>query len=61
MRLKYQSTDANFNFEKAIQIESAPIEFITLTNFTLEVINLSENSFSKESLALASQLCLLSL
>ena len=53
MQLKYQSMDASFNFDKVIQIKSAPIKLITLTNFILEVINLSENSFSKESLASA--------
>ena len=53
MRLKCQSTDANFTFDKASQIKSVPIELLTLVNFILEGINLSEKGFSKESLALA--------
>ena len=55
MRLKCQSTNANFKFQKASQIESVPIEFLTLINFNfiLEGIDLSEKGFSKESLALA--------
>ena len=51
MRLKCQSMDANFKFDKASQIESVPIELYTLANF--EGIDLSEKGFSKESLALA--------
>ena len=53
MRLKCQSTDADFKFDKASQIESVPIELLTLVNFILEGINLFEKGFSKESLALA--------
>ena len=51
MCLKCQSTD--FMFDKASQITSVPIELLTLVNFILEGINLSEKGFSKESLALA--------
>ena len=51
MRLKCQSMDANFKFDKTSQIESVPIELYTLANF--EGIDLSEKGFSKESLALA--------
>ena len=53
MHLKYQSTDANFKFDKASQIESVPIKLLTLVNFIFEGINLSEKGFSKESLSLA--------
>ena len=53
MHLTCQSTDANFNFDKASQIESVPIELLTLVNFILEGIDLSEKGFSKESIALA--------
>ena len=53
MRLKCQSKDANFKFEKASQIKSVPIKLLTLVNFILEKIDLSEKSFSKESFALA--------
>ena len=53
MHLKCQSTDANFKFDKASQIESVPVELLTLVNFILEGIDLSEKGFSKESLALA--------
>ena len=49
MRLKCQSTDANFKFDKASQIDSVPIELPTLVNFILAGINLSEKDFSKES------------
>ena len=52
MRLKCQSTDANFKFDKSSHIGSVPIELFTLVNFILEGINLSEKDFSKESLAL---------
>ena len=51
MHLKCLSMGANSKFDKASQIESVPIELLTLTN--LEGINLSEKDFSKESLALA--------
>ena len=53
MRLKCQFTDSNFKFDKTIQIESVPVELISLVNFILEGIDLSEKSFSKESFALA--------
>ena len=53
MRLKCQSTDDNFKLGKASQIEPVPIELLTLVNFILEGTDLSEKSFSKESLALA--------
>ena len=53
MHLKCQSTDANFKFDKTSQIESVPVELLTLVNFILEGIDLSEKGFSKESLALA--------
>ena len=53
MRLKCQFTDSNFKFDKTIQIESVPIELISLVNFILERIDLFEKSFSKESFALA--------
>ena len=53
MRLKCQSTDANLKFDKTSQIESVPIEVLTLVNFILGGIDLSEKGFSKESLALA--------
>ena len=53
MHLKCQSKDANFKFEKASQIKSVPIKLLTLVNFILERIDLSEKSFSKESFALA--------
>ena len=52
MRLKCQSTDANFKFDKSSQIGSVSIELFTQVNFILEGINLSEKGFSKESLAL---------
>ena len=52
MHLKCQSTDANFKFDKTSQIESVPIQLLTLVNFILEGIDLSEKGFSKESLAL---------
>ena len=48
MCLKCQSRDANFKFEMTSQIESVPIEPLTLVN--LEGIDLSEKGFSKESL-----------
>ena len=47
MRLKCQCTDANFKFDKASQIGSVPFEFLTLVNFILEGIDLSEKGFSK--------------
>ena len=53
VHLKCQSTDANFKFNKASQIESVPIELLTLVNFVLEAIDLFEKGFSKESLAIA--------
>ena len=53
MRLKCQSMDANFKIDKVSQIESVPIELLTLVNFILEGIDLSEKGFSKKSLALA--------
>ena len=53
MRLKCQSTDANLKFDRARQIESLSIELLTLVNFILKGINLSEKGFSKESLTLA--------
>ena len=53
IRLKCQSTDSNFKFDKASEIESVPIELFTPVNIILEGIDLSENCFSKESLALA--------
>ena len=53
MRLKCQSRDANLKFGKASQIESMPIELLTLVNYILKGIDLSEKGFSKESLALA--------
>ena len=53
MRLKCQFTDSNFKFDKTIQIKSVPLELISLVNFILEGIDLSEKSFSKESFALA--------
>ena len=58
MRLKCQSTNANFKFDRASEIESVSIEFLTLVNFILEEINLSEKGFSKESLALAQAMML---
>ena len=42
MHLKCQSTDANYKFDKASQIESVPIELLTLVNFVLEGSNLYE-------------------
>ena len=42
MRLKCQFTDSNFKFDKTIQIESVPIELISLVNFILQGIDLSE-------------------
>ena len=36
MRLKCQSMNANFTFDKARRIESVPIELLTLVNFILE-------------------------
>ena len=53
MRLKCQSKDANFKFDKASQIESVPIKLLALVNFILEGIDLSGKDFSKGSLALA--------
>ena len=53
LRLKCQSTDANFKFDKLSQIEPVPIELLTQVNFILEGTDLSEKSFSKESLTLA--------
>ena len=53
MRLKCQSADANFKFDKASQIEEVPIELLTLINFILEETDLSEKGFAKESHALA--------
>ena len=47
MRLKCQSMDANFKFDKASQIEAVPIELYTPANF--EGIDLSEKGFSKET------------
>ena len=41
MRLKYQSTNTNFKFDKPSQIESVPIELLTLVNFILQGIDLS--------------------
>ena len=58
MRLNYQSTYANFKFDKASQIESVLIELLTPVDFILEGIDLSENGFSKESLALAQAMML---
>ena len=58
MHLTCQSTDANFNFDTASQIESVPIELLTLVNFILEGIDLSEKGFSKESIALAQAIML---
>ena len=58
MRLKCQFTDPNVKFDKASQIESVPIELLTLVNFILEGIALSEKGFSKESLALAQAMML---
>ena len=52
MRLKCQSTEANFKSDKASQIDSVPVELLTQVNFILERINLSEMGFSKESLPL---------
>ena len=53
MRLKCQSTDANFKFDKSSQIVSVPIKHLTLVNFVLEGIDLSKKGFSNESRALA--------
>ena len=52
IHLKCKSTNAIFKFDKASQIESVPVELLTLVNFILEGIDLSEKGFSKESLAL---------
>ena len=41
MRLKCQSRDANLKFGKASQIESVPIELLTLVNYILKGIDLS--------------------
>ena len=38
MRLKCQSADPNFKFDKASQIESEPTEVLTLVNLILEGI-----------------------
>ena len=56
MRLKCQSVDLNFNFDKASQIESVPIELLTLVNFIFEEIDLSEKVFPKQSLALGQEM-----
>ena len=53
MCLKCQSTNSNFKFDKASQYKSVSIELLTLVNFVLEGIDLSEKGFSKRSLALA--------
>ena len=53
MRLKIQSTDTAFKFDKDNQIKFVPIELLTIINFIQEGINLSEKGFSKESLAIA--------
>ena len=58
MCLKCQFTDANVKFDKVSQIESVLIELLTLVNFILEGIALSEKGFSKESLALAQAMML---
>ena len=51
IHLKCQSTDAGFKFYKAVKMSQCQSS-ITLVNFILEGIDLSENGFSKESLAL---------
>ena len=52
IRLKCQSMDANFKFDKASQIESVSVELLTLVNFILEGIYLSGKGFSKKLLPL---------
>ena len=44
------STDTNFKFDKTSQIESVPIELLTLVNFILGGIDLSEKVFQKNHL-----------
>ena len=56
MRLKCQSTYANFEFDKASQIESVSIEFLTLVNFSQKESIYLKRVFQKESLALAQQM-----
>ena len=50
MLLKCQSNDSTMQFDKESQIQSVPIELLTLINFILEGIDLSTKGFSKESL-----------
>ena len=45
MRLKYQSMNTSFKFDKARRIVSVPIELLTLVNFILEGTDLSEKRF----------------
>ena len=53
MCLNCPSVDANFKFDEANQIQSVPTVLLTLVNFILEGIDLSEKGFSIESHALS--------
>ena len=50
---KCKASDKTLKFDKASQINSVPIELLTLVNFILEGVNLTDKGFSKESLAIS--------